>query len=570
MKKFLLFMTVSFAAFMANAQVICYVNSPSPHEGNYDFTYAQGTGWSVPDLTNPVNAIEDTMMFVTNGTDSLSCSTLTNDLTGKIAVLYRGSCEFGTKALNAQNAGAIGVIIINNLAGAPVAMGGGADGASVTIPVVMISNTDGALLKAEIEAGNTTVFIGSKNGLYPDDIGMTPDDYLRAESFGVVSLMNQDNTEFEVEVGSWVRNYGTNDQSDVTLNCTVVMSSVTIYDETSAALTIPSGDSVYVTLPNFSQTSYANGLYEMTYTVNMSAFDSSDYDNTQECDFYFSDSLFSLARLDPATNGKPIQTTNQYNSATDLMETCLHFRDPNASRVGILGMTFSAGTSQNPDPTSTDGQFVEIYAYEWNDVFTDFTDYPDWTSADLTEIARGEYIYTSNKQSENVFIQFEDLPILVDDQRYLFCLNAATGLYPGYDTHVNYTGNFDNLQQPLNVMRIDFAQWYAAGFGTDQSPSISVHMYDANEAGLVELPEGDLDVYPNPATETVTIPLKENKGDAELVVYNLSGAVVSTQNVSMNGNALKLDVSSIANGTYVVNVNFANGEKSAFNVVVKR
>ena len=32
-----------------------------------------------------------------------ACNPLVNDLTGKIAVFYRGSCQFGTKAFNAQN-----------------------------------------------------------------------------------------------------------------------------------------------------------------------------------------------------------------------------------------------------------------------------------------------------------------------------------------------------------------------------------------------------------------------------------------------------------------------------------
>jgi len=36
------------------------------------------------------------------------------DVAGKIALIDRGACEFGVKALNAENAGAIGVVIMNN------------------------------------------------------------------------------------------------------------------------------------------------------------------------------------------------------------------------------------------------------------------------------------------------------------------------------------------------------------------------------------------------------------------------------------------------------------------------
>ena len=53
---------------------------------------------------------------------------LINDLTGKIALVSRGTCEFGMKS--AQNAGAEAVIIYNNVGGI-VNMAAGAVGADV-------------------------------------------------------------------------------------------------------------------------------------------------------------------------------------------------------------------------------------------------------------------------------------------------------------------------------------------------------------------------------------------------------------------------------------------------------
>lgn len=61
---------------------------------------------------------------------------------GKFALIYRGTCEFGAKALAAQTAGATGVIIVNNLLGV-AGMGAGANGASVTIPVIMVTTEAG-------------------------------------------------------------------------------------------------------------------------------------------------------------------------------------------------------------------------------------------------------------------------------------------------------------------------------------------------------------------------------------------------------------------------------------------
>ena len=86
-----------------------------------------------------------------------ACQTIINpsELEGKIAVIRRGTCEFGFKILAAENAGAIAVIMVNNVAGGPITMGAGADGGSVTIPSIMISQADGEALIAALQAGDT-------------------------------------------------------------------------------------------------------------------------------------------------------------------------------------------------------------------------------------------------------------------------------------------------------------------------------------------------------------------------------------------------------------------------------
>ncbi len=76
-----------------------------------------------------------------NGTLGCNTSVITTDLTGKIAVLDRGSCDFSDKVLNAQKKGAIAVIIFNNVSTTPVvfSMAKGASGDQVTIPSFMVS-----------------------------------------------------------------------------------------------------------------------------------------------------------------------------------------------------------------------------------------------------------------------------------------------------------------------------------------------------------------------------------------------------------------------------------------------
>lgn len=88
------------------------------------------------------------------------CDPITNggSLSGKIVVIRRGECEFGFKILAAENEGAIAVIMVNNVPGAPITMAPGAVGGSVTIPSIMISQADGEPIISELDGG------GSING----------------------------------------------------------------------------------------------------------------------------------------------------------------------------------------------------------------------------------------------------------------------------------------------------------------------------------------------------------------------------------------------------------------------
>ena len=87
-----------------------------------------------------------------NGTRSLACSAFTANqataVNGRIAIIDRGSCGFAVKAKNAQDAGAIGVIIHNNVAGAAPGLGG--SDPTVVIRTVSVSLNDGNTIRASL------------------------------------------------------------------------------------------------------------------------------------------------------------------------------------------------------------------------------------------------------------------------------------------------------------------------------------------------------------------------------------------------------------------------------------
>lgn len=80
-----------------------------------------------------------------------------DQINGNIALVDRGDCTFIEKPLNAQASGATGVIVVNNVAGDPISMGGGESGKLIVIPAIMISKADGDKLKAALDGLSGTL-----------------------------------------------------------------------------------------------------------------------------------------------------------------------------------------------------------------------------------------------------------------------------------------------------------------------------------------------------------------------------------------------------------------------------
>ncbi|HET9576712.1 MAG TPA: S8 family serine peptidase [Usitatibacter sp.] len=83
-----------------------------------------------------------------------ACSSLAG-LSGKIALLSRGSCTFSTKVRNAQSAGAVAVVMVNNVPGDPIAMAQDGTANQPTIPAYMVALDDGTSLKGANGAAAT-------------------------------------------------------------------------------------------------------------------------------------------------------------------------------------------------------------------------------------------------------------------------------------------------------------------------------------------------------------------------------------------------------------------------------
>lgn len=133
-----------------------FVNSspPATLPATIEIGTAQfGPGLTVPGVTGDVVLVDDG-----TGTTSDGCEAIINAgaIAGNIALIDRGTCAFSLKAQNAEAAGAIAVIIANNVsAPAPITLGGSAPG--LTIPTVSVTLADGNAIKAALGMGVVNV-----------------------------------------------------------------------------------------------------------------------------------------------------------------------------------------------------------------------------------------------------------------------------------------------------------------------------------------------------------------------------------------------------------------------------
>lgn len=132
------------------------IDAPASIAGKYAAKEASFT----PPLIDR-DPIEGQLILVDDGDTSLpdggtgnlidACQALTNgdEISGNIAFIERGGCDFDVKIANAEDAGATAVVVLN-ISGDPIVMVG--DSGSIDIPAVMIGSGDGDLLIDELDA----------------------------------------------------------------------------------------------------------------------------------------------------------------------------------------------------------------------------------------------------------------------------------------------------------------------------------------------------------------------------------------------------------------------------------
>lgn len=379
-----------------------------------------------------------------------ACAPITNagDLNGKVALVERGDCEFSQKAKAVQDAGAVAIIIVNNIPGDPVGMGAGSAAGGVTIPVIMISQADGAVLSQALD--NSTAievsFTHWGNG-HTNDIGIVDAGVTGwVNSVTPLHMMNANSLNkapFKGINAAVVANFGTADQTGVKLVSTVTWnpdggSPTVVYKDSVVGLSLAAGDSIIspygneYTLPAPTTT----GRYDVEHVVSMDNADEFIDDNTMVSSFYVSDHILSKGRFDFNEDEGISLLGYSYANGIDFIWGPLYYIPEKDHQ--IRSAQFNLLSSANPDFSLQPP--VNIIVWKWDDASGNGV----IEQGELDMVGIGNYEFVSGDSTGDAhWVNLVDamdntkMVLTEDDAHYWVVLTVPTGTFLGVDSRYN-------------------------------------------------------------------------------------------------------------------------------------
>ncbi len=588
------------------------VDAPASLQGYKIIDEIDSTSATAPWGTN----IDSTWENIPVGYDASlpdGCGTfLPGTFTGKFALIFRGGCEFGAKALAAQNAGAKGVIIVNNLLGV-AGMGAGAVGAQVEIPTIMVTTIDGKAMRDAITSG-TNVFVSLTDWRFdsvanPIDIGFMNDGPVHPIARAIPAHQMSTATgnvdeNFRTYVGARFYNFGSapwtnfiqqgvlsyNPSLTVTGTYTPIDSNAVNWTLTGGVAASDSVLGIYIdtlagVLQGFSLDDSAIGTYRMQNIMvvdsTLQEDDASYLNNIWTYDFAINDSVYSKGQYD-FVNKRPV--TNSYLNAVGVeWGPVLYFRNP-----GYIAKEAQVVIMRDVITDSVfSGQNVDVKLYKWDDL--DANGAIDY-AVEIEEVGAGTYPLTAANivPIEGLPIKMKlensissNLPISLDaNSKYWLAANivgGTGGFGIGTDYYSDYTANLTfGISEGNPVYVTADATMFGGGFSDAGSPSIALITVKkptiAEGINDVIAFDGSLNVYPNPTKDVISIDVKLNATSAKLTIdiIDVTGKVLSTTTKTNIGSTkFGFNTTSLANGTYFVRVNTDKGVTQTKFVVSK-
>jgi hypothetical protein len=538
-----------------------------------------------------------------------ACAVLSNAaaINGNWAFIWRGDCEFGAKALKAQQAGAKGVIIANHLSGGPVGMGAGAQGAQVNIPVLMISKEDGEAIDAAFAGSNTVKLSLSPWSLgHTHDLGILPSGGVLWHAYAIpryqVESSNGNPGAYQHHTGAFIGNFGTATETNVKIKNVISFTpnggSATVLKEDSIEIpTFAPLDSIMYGFTDDRIDFHAtgNGRLDAVYTVTMDNTDESEGDNELVISSYVNDSIYSRARYD-FTAGRPISTSAYgLSSGNAFLWGPLYYMARGGRAIWDLQFSVSNGSQSSP---ALDGESdLNLYIFEWNDADNDSA--MVGSELNLVGIATKQFVSgdSSGKFFSAVAANADDtrLPFITKSNTwYWVAADMPAGWFLGVDGYLNYyprhvfgaaqANSFRDPYGPLYAGNVSalvgstdfvgllpfepYVRGDSARFSQQSNglvPSIALRMSKEDKTGVGPVREAvfqDISLYPNPATDLlhVRVSMVNPSEKVRLTVLDAMGRnIMMVERNNVQQEVIEVPTSSLASGNYYLVINSDGG-----------
>lgn len=587
------------AAGIMGARLI--VKTPANLLGTKRFTSAfnaDGTGWA-PQIPN---VISDT---VVKGVNFDGCTTLTNPsvIANKWALIMRGTCLFSDKAWNAQQAGAKGIIIVNNVPGGDaVGMAQGSHIGQINIPVLMVSNADGLAMSAALDAGQTvTIGLTTWGFGFANDVAIVPYSMPLPHAGAIPAAQLGTNANpvapYNIYYGGFVANIGTTDATGVSLGADVTFttgSTTTSVDHDSIAIgTIALTDSI---LGNFSSHIYTPsasslGHYDFKYYTQMANTDEDAFDDSSSFTLYTTDSVFCKSRWNndlgkPYTNG-----ATKFASGAQLSWGPLFYINNPGYRAEKIQFGVNDGDTSKHSLVNQGTTF--IYMYSWVDgsngnpadsliqnteltpvgvaakTFSTLDSNDVMTTADWNDIS-GQPNTHAHIDTKGWYWTVIDLGTALSldldvNQNYFSRMRAAHVNGQVEFTAPNFAGTADAINTSSTAVNdIPFftttsIDSLGLNSTTDLTPSVALYLSKNHFTSVknVSAAHPELNIYPNPATDNLHVKLAL-KAVSKTVWFNIADGLGRSKMKVMKNNLQNDDITfstaNLAAGNYLISV----------------
>ena len=534
-----------------------------------------------------------------------ACGALANgaSLAGKVALVKRGNCEFGAKAKRVQDAGAVACIIVNNVPGGPVGMGAGAQGGSVTIPVIMVSEADGAAIELAVDNPGVKISLTSWGNGFNNDLGILNNGIALSHAYSVPwEQINGTSSDAFKNLGAAViGNFGTTTATNVKLKTTLSWTpdggskSVIREDSTTVASFAP-GDSIISPIIDntYGLAPTGEGRYDLKYEVEAGNWpDDFPGDNVQETSFYVKRQLYSKGRYDftakhALSNISYTVVNSQNNTQGDFTWGPLYYVEK--ANYTFERATFGLTKSGGGDMNGT-GE-VLIWIWEWNDQSGDSV----MQAGEINIVGVGKKVYgpgdsSGQRFTVNIKDAYDETKNLVSKANtwYWVTCTVPTSTFINCDGQLNYfvrswarfhasakaydayspmySANYQALlnEDPSQLLQhFPFARFYFNVDSTRYSqqktgmvPSIPLEM-SLWTVGVDDVQKEkstfDVGLYPNPATDVinVSVELEDRADKIHYTVMNGIGArVMETTHSNVSGSdTYSVSTDQLAAGNY--------------------